>query len=229
MRRILTAALGALLLAACGEEPAGEPSGPDFERFEADQVMIGVEHYLTEDGVRRAHLRADTVYFVDDGQTALLRDFTVDFFGGQGARTSVLTARDGRYDLRSGDMRAEDDVVVVDADDRRRLRTERLTYVSSTNLLESDVDFTLVRGRDTLRGTGFVTNPGLDSLVTRRPSVVSPGAPETEAGSAPGSVVRPRPPRSDSARSGAGGPERGAAAAGTDSAAVDTTTAGSGG
>lgn len=210
MRRKLAIALAAVAAAACGEEPIGEPAGPDFDRFEADQVMIGVEHYLTEDGVRRAHLRADTVFFLDDGSTALLRDFTVDFFGAQGARTSVLTAERGRYDLQSGDMRAEDDVEVVDADEARRLRTQRLTYVSSTDLLESDVDFTLVRGRDTLTGTGFVTNPGLDSLVTRRPSVVSPGDPSPAPGpdSARVPPVRPRAP-SDTASADSTPPEGG--------------------
>lgn len=175
MRRAALAALAALLAFSCGEEETAEPAGPDFDRLEADQVMVGVEHYLTDEGVRKAHLRADTVYFLDDGSTARLRSFTVDFFGPEGARTSVLTALDGLYDLREGDMRAEDDVVVVDAEDSQRLTTERLTYDVSDDELESDVDFMLVRGRDTLTGTGFVTDPGLDSLVTRRPSVVSPG------------------------------------------------------
>ena len=161
--------------AGCGEEEPVEPSGPDFSSLEADQVMVGVEHYLTDDGVRRAHLRSDTVYFLDDGSTARLRHFTVDFFGSQGDRTSVLTAEDGLYDLESGDMRAERRVVVVDAEESQRLTTERLLYDVSADELESDVDFMLVRGRDTLTGTGFVTDPGLDSLVTRRPSVVSPG------------------------------------------------------
>lgn len=175
MRRLAALALLLGPAAGCGEQETVEPSGPDFATLEADQVMVGVEHYLTDDGVRRAHLRSDTVYFLDDGSTARLRHFTVDFFGSQGDRTSVLTAEDGLYDLESGDMRAEREVVVVDAEDSQRLTTERLLYDVSADELESDVDFMLVRGRDTLTGTGFVTDPGLDSLVTRRPSVVSPG------------------------------------------------------
>lgn len=175
MKRLGVAFLAAAVAAGCGDEETVEPAGPDFDRIEADQVMVGVEHYLTDEGVRKAHLRSDTVFFLDDGSTARLRRFTVDFFGPEGARTSVLTAEDGVYDLREGDMRAESDVVVVDSEDSQRLTTERLTYDSSDDELESDVDFMLVRGRDTLTGTGFVTDPGLDSLVTRRPSVVSPG------------------------------------------------------
>lgn len=175
MRRIVAAAVVVLLASGCGEEESVELAGPDFDRLEADQVMVGVEHYLTDEGVRKAHLRSDTVYFLDDGSTARLRSYTVHFFGPDGARTSVLTAEDGLYDLREGDMRAEGGVVVLDDGESQRLTTERLTYDASADELESDVDFMLVRGRDTLTGQGFVTDPGLDSLVTRRPSVVSPG------------------------------------------------------
>lgn len=175
--------LAALAAAACGEEPSPEPSGPDFGELEADQVMVEVEHYMTREGVRRAHLKADTVYLLDEGSTAHLRRFTVDFFGEQGEQTSVLRAVDGLYEMRDGDMRAREDVRVVDADEAQRLRTEELIYDASDGKLRSEADFVLVRGRDTTRGTGFVTDPGLDTLRTRRPSMVSP--PGGEGAAAP--------------------------------------------
>lgn len=177
---LLLASLGAV---ACGEEPAPEPSGPDFGELEADQVMVEVEHYMTREGVRRAHLMADTVYLLDEGSTARLRHFTVDFFGEQGDRTSVLRAVDGLYEMKTGDMRARRNVRVVDADEAQRLRTEELIYEASSGELRSEADFVLLRGRDTIRGTGFVTDPGLDSLRTMRPSMVSP--PGEREGGAP--------------------------------------------
>lgn len=188
---LLLAGLGA---AACGEEPAPEPSGPDFGELEADQVMVEVEHYMTREGVRRAHLTADTVYLLDEGSTARLRHFTVDFFGEQGDRTSVLRAVDGLYEMQTGDMRARRNVRVVDADEAQRLRTEELIYDASSGDLRSEAEFVLLRGRDTIRGTGFVTDPGLDSLRTMRPSMVSPPANGPD-----------RAP-SDSASGGDGGP-----------------------
>lgn len=175
------------LAAACAEEEEPEPAGPDFGELEADQVMVGVEHYMTRDGVRQAHLTADTVYLLDEGATAHLRHFTVDFFDEQGARTSVLEAVDGIYDMQQGDMRATEDVVVTDSAASQRLLTEVLLYDASTGKLHSEVDFVLLRGRDTIRGTGFVTDPGLDSLTTRRPSMISP--PSGEPGGAPGTGV----------------------------------------
>lgn len=189
MRRIVVAAALVLLAGACGEEePETDFAGPDFGEMEADQVMVDVEHYMTREGVRNAHLVADTVYLMDEGGSAHLRRYTVDFYGARGDRTSVLTADDGVYDMQTGDMRASDSVVVVDPEGTRQLTTEELIYDAETRMLESDSAFVLVRGRDTLRGTGFVTNPGLDSLTTRRPAVVSPpeegteGAGETEEG-----------------------------------------------
>ncbi len=187
MRRLVPALAALLLAGACGEEqPDPELSGPDFSELEADQVMVEVEHYMTREGVRNAHLVADTVYLMDEGSSAHLRHYTVDFYDDRGDRTSVLTADDGVYDMQTGDMRASGDVVVVDPEGTRQLTTEELRYDSETRMLESDSSFTLVRGRDTLRGTGFVTNPGLDSLTTRRPAVVSPPEEEETEGSGDG-------------------------------------------
>lgn len=163
-----------LLVAACdgGEEVPVAP--PDLLELEADQVMMGVETRLTEEGIRRAHLRADTVYFLEEGSRARVRRYTIDFFGSGGERISTLTALDGVYDLGSGDMEARREVEVVDADSVRRLVTERLVYDVSANKLRSDVDFTLYRGSDTIRGTGFVTDPKMDTLVVTRPGGVLP-------------------------------------------------------
>ena len=182
MRRTVAVLLLAAASGGCGEDPAPEPAGPQFQQLEADQVMVDVEHYMTREGVRRAHLRADTVYFLDEGATAHLRRFTVDFFGETGATTSVLSARDGRYRLQSGDMEASEDVRVVDENESQRLRTERLVYDAETGELRSDVDFVMVQGRDTIRGIGFVTDPGLDSLTIRRPGAILPPADTVTAG-----------------------------------------------
>ena len=38
----------------------------------ADQVLIGMSHYVTANGVQRARVRADTAYFYSATQSALL-------------------------------------------------------------------------------------------------------------------------------------------------------------
>lgn len=172
--------LASVLVAACGGEEDVEVAGPELLRLGADQVMVEVEHYLTREGVRRAHLRADTLYFLEEGSRVHLRHYTVDFFDEEGRSRSILSARDGLYDLRTGDMEATDSVVVVDAEESQRLRTERLDYDAAADRLRSEVPFVLIQGRDTTRGEGFVTDPGLDSLQVTGPSFVSP--PDTGSG-----------------------------------------------
>lgn len=176
-----TAILGpaALLVAAalwtgCQDEGSVEVVDEDLANLQADQVMVDLEHVMTHEGVRRAHLEADTAYFEDDVSSVRLRHYTVDFYDRQGGRRSTLRALEGHYDMQTGDMRARHDVVVVDPDGDQRLTTERLLYDAESNRLSSDVSFVLVEGRDTVRGEGFVTDPGLDSLTTTRPSMVSP-------------------------------------------------------
>lgn len=194
-RLVLRAAAlaAALTLAAgCGREEEVRVAAPELLELEADQVMLDVEHVLTREGVRRAHLEADTAYFLDSPSSVRMRRYTIDFFGSQGQRTSTLTAVDGMYELQSGDMKASEDVVVVDADRSQRLLTKRLEYDAQSNRLMSNVDFLLIRGRDTVRGSGFVTDPGLDSLTTTRPQVVSPptGASDSRPGGSPDTTGR---------------------------------------
>ncbi len=155
-------------------------AGPSLLDLNADQVMMGVEHTMTRDGVRRAHLVADTAYFLQNGSVAHFRHYRIDFFGKTGDRKSTLTAVDGLYDMKSGDMTAKDDVVVVDSSGRQRLLTSDLRYDAGSDRLQSDTSFVLYRGLDTLRGRGFVTDPGLDTVRVLRPAAVSP--PDTAAG-----------------------------------------------
>lgn len=183
------ARLAAALLvgaAACGGGRKVEVASPDLLKLDADQVMVGVEQTVTRDGVRRAHLQADTTYLLHNGSVAHLRHYRVDFFDGTGDRRSTLTAVDGVYDMKSGDMTARDDVVVVDSSRNQRLLTPRLRYDASTDRLRGDTTFVAYLGRDTVRGRGFVTDPGLDTVRVVRPAAVSPpdtvSAPDTASG-----------------------------------------------
>src|SRR5438445_4253334 len=89
----------------------------------ADQVLFGMSHYVTDAGIQRAHVRADTAYFYSPAQTAELRNVHITFYDTRGAETSTLTSRQGTYHWRSGDMEARGNVVVVRTDrDRKSTR-----------------------------------------------------------------------------------------------------------
>src|SRR2546427_6776381 len=65
-----------------------------------------MSHYVTDGGIQRAHVRADTAYFFSPMQTAELRSVHITFYDTEGAETSTLTSREGTYHWRSGDMEA---------------------------------------------------------------------------------------------------------------------------
>src|SRR5256885_487806 len=101
----------ALLAVACetGIKPTATIAAPDS----ADQVHFGMSHYVTNMGVQRAQVRADTAYFYSPSQTAELRNVDITFYDVRGAQTSTLTSREGTYHWRGGDMEGRGDVVVI--------------------------------------------------------------------------------------------------------------------
>lgn len=167
--------VGAVLVAAtlgCVQEETAPTAGPDLVGMNADQLVVGMEHLLTRGGLRRAFLRADTAWFLQDSSLVRLHPVEVTFFEGGGRQVSDLTARHGLYDMRSGDMEATGAVVVQSRLEFQRLETERLRYSAGEDLLRTDTAFVLYRGNSTIRGQALVANPSLDSTRVVRPSAV---------------------------------------------------------
>src|SRR6266550_6464226 len=106
----------------------------------ADQVLDSMSHYVTTAGIMRAHLRADTAYFYSPMQTAELRVVHITFYDPHGAETSTLTAREGTYHWRPGDMEARGNVIVVRTDGAT-LRTDPPRHTPATNEVPADQPF----------------------------------------------------------------------------------------
>lgn len=162
-----------LLLAGCGGDQEVEVAGPELLQLGASQVMVDVETYVTRDGITRAHLVSDTAFFLEGESGVNLRGVQVDFYSAEGGATSRLTSRRGWYEMQSGNMRAEGDVVVVDSATDRRLETPRLEYRAGRDELRGDTSFVLYRGNEVIRGESFVTDPSLSEIETTGPSGVS--------------------------------------------------------
>jgi LPS export ABC transporter protein LptC len=167
--------LGALTVlpavVACEEEgarPTTTVSAPDS----ADQVLEGFSHYITNEGVRRSQVQADTAYFYEASQVTELRNIKVIFFNAQGQESSTLTGRRGTYRWQDGSMEARGNVVVV-APDGRTLRTEALRYDNRANTISTDRPFTFDRGEEHLAGNSFRSDPDFKNVVTDRPRGVA--------------------------------------------------------
>ncbi len=167
MRSATTAGWGMLVLAALACD-AGEPpitvAAPDT----ADQVLFGMGHTVTVEGVRRARVEADTAYFYQNSQVAELVGVTVEFFSDEGAVTSTVTSLEGTYLWRTGNMEARGDVVAVTPDDRR-LTTSILRYDQAADRLSGPEQFVFDAPEQHLEGDGFTADPDFRNVFTDRP------------------------------------------------------------
>src|SRR5712664_977472 len=115
----LSITIGLLLMLAPMACKSGTPvTATQAVLDSADQVLIGMTHYVTETGLQRARVRADTAYFFSAMQTAEMRNVHITFYDVTGNETSTLTSREGTYHWRTGDMEGRGNVVVVTKDGR---------------------------------------------------------------------------------------------------------------
>lgn len=148
-----------------GTEPRITAANPLADS--ADQVMFGVSTMITNRGVLRAQLGADTGYFFDGNTRIEVRHERTVFYTTTGQQNAVLTSVQGTYNMRRGQMEARQDVVVV-TNDGKRLETEQLKYDQATDQISSDSAFVLTQPNRTLRGIGFTSDPDLTNLHVKK-------------------------------------------------------------
>lgn len=136
----------------------------------ADQVLIGMSHYVTDAGVLRARVRADTAFFFSGTQRAELRNVHVTFYDATGKATSTLTAREGTNYWRTGDMEARGNVVVVRDKDGGTMRTEVMYYNQVRNEVTSDRHFVFDSPDRHIEGEGFTSDPEFRNISAKRPT-----------------------------------------------------------
>ena len=129
----------------------------------ADQVMYGARFNLTDKGLQRAQLQADTAYFFEDNTRIELEPVHTIFFTATGAKDAVLTAKRGTYNSRTTNMVARKNVVVV-SEDGRRLTTPELIYNQQLNQISSDSAFVMTEPNRRLEGIGFRSDPNMKNI-----------------------------------------------------------------
>ncbi|HMJ20087.1 MAG TPA: LPS export ABC transporter periplasmic protein LptC [Gemmatimonadaceae bacterium] len=129
----------------------------------ADQVMYGARFNLTDKGLQRAQLEADTAYFFEDNTRIELEPVHTTFFTATGAKDAVLTSLRGTYNSRTTNMVARKNVVVV-SEDGRRLTTQELIYNQQLNQISSDSAFVMTEPNRRLEGIGFRSDPNMKNI-----------------------------------------------------------------
>lgn len=168
--RLTACSLVALCLSAlpaCRED-AVRPTLAVTAADSADQVLEGMEHLITNDGVRRTKVVADTAYLYEATQLARLKIVTSTFFNTSGVETSTITADSGNYQMRDGSMSAWGHVVAV-TPDGRTLHSAELRYDARTQQISSDKPFVYDKADQHLEGNGFTSDPDFRNVVTKQP------------------------------------------------------------
>lgn len=160
-RLVVLGVLAIVPLAACQRDGAQPPVATTVSPADtADQTLYHVRTLLTDAGLMRAELLADTAYAFDEATRFEMRGVKTTFFTKVGARDAILTSRQGTYNTRLGNMQARGDVVVV-SEDGRRLTTPELRYDQSKNEIASDSAFVATEPQRRLEGIGFRSDPNM--------------------------------------------------------------------
>ncbi|HEY9227590.1 MAG TPA: LPS export ABC transporter periplasmic protein LptC [Gemmatimonadaceae bacterium] len=160
MRRILGFALSFALcaaVAACTDTHTPPVAAAPGVADSADQVLVVVHYVLTSKGVQRGVLDADTAYVLDEATRIDLRRARVNFTTELGAPQGTMEANRAVLNQRTQILEGWGDAVVKLVDGRS-LRSPHITYNQVTHQISSDTTYTLNRGADTQRGTGFTSN-----------------------------------------------------------------------
>ena len=153
----------AIALLGCNSKKQPPVSAHSVLADSADQIMWGARFNLTDRGLQRAELFADTAFFFNDNTRVELENVRTTFYTTAGAKDAVLTSQRGTYTSRNGGMVARKHVLVV-SEDGRRLTTQELKYDQTKNEISSDSAFVLTEPNRRLEGIGFVSDPNLNNV-----------------------------------------------------------------
>lgn len=167
-RSVMLLLAGAAFSVAACKDDAVRPTMTVVAGDSADQVLEGMEHVITTDGIRRTRVVADTAYIYEATQLARLKKVTVSFFDPGGLETSTVTSDSGLYYMREGSMEAWGHVVGT-TPDGKKLRTEQLKYDARTQKISSTTAFVFDKPLQHLEGNGFTSDPDFANVTAGQP------------------------------------------------------------
>jgi LPS export ABC transporter protein LptC len=163
MRRLLVvSAVIVLAVAGCSSQSSRPlAKGGVSLADSAEQVLFNMRSLLTDKGIQRGELFADSAYIFDDNTRIELRKVRATFNTSIGTKDGTMTGDRGRYDLRQQVLEGFGHVVIT-TNDGKRLTSPHVRYTQTINEVSSDSAFTLVEGGKTVSGQGFRADPQLN-------------------------------------------------------------------
>ncbi len=137
-RPVRLAALAALAALACLNE-SEDAAGTEFEESSADDVMYGVSHNMSKDGIREARLQADSMLMWNDSTYTWVMEMTLLVYDDHGGQRATITADRGRFDMATNELMAVGNAVLSIPGQAREIRTEVLNFSQDSDRVWSDV------------------------------------------------------------------------------------------
>ena len=161
MRLIVLAIAAVAAAAGACRKTSQPPVAADVALSDsADQIIFDGRFFVTQSGVNRGTMRADTIFVFNDNSKYLLRQVTGEFNTETGAPNGTIRADQGTYDRRIRILDGFGNVVVTSTEGDR-LTSNHLRYRESADEISSDSAYTIVRKGDVSRGIGFRSDPNL--------------------------------------------------------------------
>lgn len=183
MTRLLLCLLAPVvaLAAACAEETTVPTQKDTLADLHVDQVIYGLEHVMTNNGVRKANLHGDTAYFRDSDSRVDLKGVKLDFFNETtGATSGTMTSRTGEYDMQSGAMTARGGAVLrlQGQSGERVIESDELHYDVQGNRVWSDKPTVMRENGRTVRGNSFQSDTKFQNVTVQNAKVsgLKPGS-----------------------------------------------------
>jgi LPS export ABC transporter protein LptC len=171
VRRALLPLAAAAALAACRGETT-PPAAQTAAQIEAsaDQIIYGMRHKVTTEGVRKADLRSDTAYTRPGDPIVRLKGVRLTFFDENGRQTGELTSKTGEYNLGAGMMIARGNAVLALSGPKgpRVIETEELHYEQRADRVWSEKATTMKEAGQTYRGNSFTSDTKFENVTVQQ-------------------------------------------------------------
>jgi LPS export ABC transporter protein LptC len=122
---------------------------------------------LTNKGIQRGDMTADTAFVFDDQTRFVFRNVHVNFTKDTGEPNGTMRADSGQYNMRTQVLEGWGNVIITTTDGRR-LTTPQLRYNQAANLVSSDTSFVLTDKDRVQTGIGFNSDPNLNRVQVMR-------------------------------------------------------------
>ena len=149
-------------------DPGVRPSTAAAVADSADQVMFKMSTKITNEGVLRSYVEADTAYIYQRSQIMDLRKFTARLLDEKGNLKSTLTADQGLYITYSNKLDARGHVVITSTDGDR-IQTEHLIYDKMANQVNIDTAFVYDSPKGRLTGNSLVSDIDFNNITVAQP------------------------------------------------------------